>query len=312
MQHLFLLSGENLDLARDEILALTNSGNFTLTGNMLTLDLQKEFNFDRLAFTKKVYRILFQSNMKNLENNMEKFNWQRNYKKNYSVRVRFKGSFEEKDLASIIWYKLEEPKVNLKNPMTKFEFLLLENKILACLLVHESKHYFESRKAHLRPGFHPSSLHPKLARALVNLTGIKKGIILDPFVGTGGILIEAGLLGFKTVGYDIDNKILKQAKRNLDHFKIKDYELEKKDALHMNEKIDYVATDLPYGKSTWKHENLYQNFLKTLKKILIKKAVVVFPDSDAGKLIEKSGLTIEKEFNYYIHKSLTKRIFVLA
>jgi len=58
----------------------------------------------------------------------------------------------------------------------------------------ELKSGFGKRKPHMRPGFHPSSLNPKLARAFVNLTGIRKGTIVDMFCGTGGILIEAGLI----------------------------------------------------------------------------------------------------------------------
>ena len=74
------------------------------------------------------------------------------------------------------------------------------------------------RKAHLRPELQPTSLHPRLARALINLTGIRKGILLEPFCGAGGILLEAGLMGIKTVGYDIDKIVLKKCKINLNFY----------------------------------------------------------------------------------------------
>ncbi len=48
----------------------------------------------------------------------------------------------------------------------------------------------EARKVTHRPFSLPISLHPKLARALVNLARVPMGgVLLDPFCGTGGILL---------------------------------------------------------------------------------------------------------------------------
>ncbi|MBW2993758.1 hypothetical protein KY317_04250, partial [Candidatus Woesearchaeota archaeon] len=81
----------------------------------------------------------------------------------------------------------------------------------------ELEQKFGLRKPHLKPGFHPVSLNPKLARAMVNLTGIRKGIILDCFCGVGGILVEAGLIGLKPVGYDIDQRMTDASRINLEY-----------------------------------------------------------------------------------------------
>ena len=68
---------------------------------------------------------------------------------------------------------------------------------------------FEERKVQHRPFFSPISLHPKLARVLVNISAIKRDeTLLDPFCGTGGILIEAGLIGAKVIGSDIEEKMI--------------------------------------------------------------------------------------------------------
>ena len=62
----------------------------------------------------------------------------------------------------------------------------------------------------------PTSLHPQLARCCVNLTGIKKDeTLLDPFCGTGGILIEAGLMGLNCIGGDISDWVLKKCRENI-------------------------------------------------------------------------------------------------
>lgn len=51
-------------------------------------------------------------------------------------------------------------------------------------------------------------LPPKLARMMVNYTGIPSGRILDPFCGTGVLLQEAALLGYDTYGTDLVDKMV--------------------------------------------------------------------------------------------------------
>ena len=64
MKCIFLLSGENLDLARDEVLALAGTQDYWMFENILICD--ADFRFDRLAMTKKVYEYLFESSSKTL------------------------------------------------------------------------------------------------------------------------------------------------------------------------------------------------------------------------------------------------------
>jgi tRNA (guanine10-N2)-dimethyltransferase len=177
----------------------------------------------------------------------------------------------------------------------------------------ELRQGFGLRKPHMKPGFHPASLNPKLARAMVNLTGIRKGIILDCFCGVGGILVEAGLIGLKPVGYDIDERMITNTRINLEYYGIKDYKLEVKDALTLKKKFNYIVADLPYGKTTKKiDKNLYTDFLRVLKKILGRRAVIGFPDNvNYRAMIKKAKLKLVNEFSYYLHKSLSKRICVI-
>ncbi len=177
----------------------------------------------------------------------------------------------------------------------------------------ELKQKFGLRRPHLKPGFHPVSLNPKLARAMVNLTGARKGIILDCFCGVGGILVEAGLIGLKPVGYDIDEKMINLARINLEYYNIKNYALAVKDALTLKKKFDYIVSDLPYGKATKNIDtNLYSDFLVVLKKILGKRAVIGFPNTVNHKqMIKKAKLKLVDEFDYYLHRSLSKKICVI-
>lgn len=312
MKKIFLLSKENLHLATAEVKALTNQEVETTDSILLTNS--KFINYNRLAYTKRIYEFLFIAYKHNLENKIKEFKWEKIYKDNFAVRV-FNCTLDEPTLGSLIWYTLRNPKVNLKNPTTEIHIIKKGSKFFVGKLIYQNKEDFESRKAHKRPKLHPTSLHPKLARCLVNLTGIQpKQTLLDPFCGSGGILIEAGLMNINSIGFDINNEILNKAKENIKHFKIEG-KLEKKDALTIKTKHNYIATELPFGLNTPSTDlqNLYQEFLIILKKILKKQAVITFPHFiNHKKLINKAKLKIKNEFDYYIHKSLTKKIVVLS
>jgi len=314
MKTIFLLSKGHAFLAKEEVLALSSTKKYELIENLLILDTSFK-DYKRLAYTKEVYNLLFESNNFQLNKKIKTFDWNKIYKAPFCVRVHHKNKSLERDFAELIWGKLKNPKVNLTRPKTEIHFFFLRRKIICAVLKEKlPASEYDKRRPHLRPEMHPSSLNPRLARAMVNLTGIKKGTIVDPFCGTGGILLEAGLIGLNAEGYDIDEKMLEMGRKNLEHFKISPL-LKRKDATEISKKMDYVVSDLPYGKATKSQDMniLYKKFLKLLKSKLQKKAVLGFPDFiEVKPLINSIGLKIEKEFDFYIHKSLSKKIFVLS
>jgi tRNA (guanine10-N2)-dimethyltransferase len=319
MKCIFLLSGENLDMAREEVLALAGTQDYWQFENILILE--ADFRFDRLALTHKVYRYLFECDYKDLNKSMEAFDWKRIYKKNFSLRITNIGDIhipdKEAELARFIWNKVQEPRVDLKHSITRIEVIVTEDKIFVGLVEKEIHEAFHKRRPQHRPEHHPTSIDPKLARACVNLTGIPVGkVMVDPFCGSGGLMIEAGLMRFNTIGYDISDKMLKKCERNLDYFKIKRFRIENRDSTHLTNGVDYVVTDLPYGKSshlTSEPDKLYKDFLKALWKILRYKAVVIFPSTvNHKKILNDTKFLVENQFNVYVHKSLSRNIVVLS
>ena len=95
-------------------------------------------------------------------------------------------------------------------------------------------------------------LPPKLAQILINLCGsLRKGAtILDPFCGTGVVLQEALLMGYRAYGTDISERMIKYSEKNLQHFNFENYKLEVGDAADFkwSEKIDAVACEGYLGK----------------------------------------------------------------
>lgn len=60
------------------------------------------------------------------------------------------------------------------------------------------------------------STSPKICRTLLTLAGARSSdTVLDPFCGTGTLLMEAALLGMKCIGLDIDGNQVQGARSNL-------------------------------------------------------------------------------------------------
>jgi tRNA (guanine10-N2)-dimethyltransferase len=210
----------------------------------------------------------------------------------------------------------KEREVTLENPDIEVRGLITNSTTYVGLkLLELNRSQFENRKAQHRPFFSPISLHPKLARVMVNLSSIRKGeSLLDPFCGTGGILIEAGLIGARVIGSDIEDKMVDGCKNNLDFYDIKNYKLLHSDIGNITRhiaKVDAVATDFPYGKATTtKGENiceLYERAFKNISCVLKENgnAVIGLSDKNMLSLGEKYLSLIEKH-RFRAHRSLTR------
>jgi len=62
----------------------------------------------------------------------------------------------------------------------------------------------------------PGALHPPVAAAMAAISGVRRGVLLDPYCGSGTILIEAGLRAplLRLVGLDLDPAALSAAAGN--------------------------------------------------------------------------------------------------
>jgi tRNA (guanine10-N2)-dimethyltransferase len=154
---------------------------------------------------------------------------------------------------------------------------------------------------------------------MVNLSMVKKNeTLLDPFCGTGGILIEAGILGIKIIGSDIDKKLVYGCKENLNFYNINNYKIFNLDISMIKDmvsNIDAVVTDFPYGKSTTTNgEELISLYKRAFENIYLilntgRIAVVGLANKDLIKFGQKY-FSLEKIFDIRVHNSLT-RYFVV-
>jgi tRNA (guanine10-N2)-dimethyltransferase len=179
--------------------------------------------------------------------------------------------------------------------------------------------HFQKRRGHFRPFLLPITLHPKIARALVNLSGIKKQeTLLDPFCGTGGILLEAGLLGVHIIGSDIDKKVIDGCRKNLEFYHLKNFTLFCADIGDISKHIcsvDAIVTDFPYARATTTKgeqlSKLYDRAFMNISQILKKngRAVIGLSNQEILTIGEKYFSVIET-FPIKSHRSLT-RYFVV-
>jgi len=309
MKYLLTLS-QDYRIAEAELYGLF--GRVSRTSGIAFVTTKNPKLFDRLAYAREVYSYLFSTDKLGLLDKIKEYKWKQIIKKDFCVRIYGEGGYSERELGGMIYDSLPRPKVNLKNPETLIGIFVIGTKYHFGIMIKQLQQNFETRRAHLRPVLHPSSLSPKLARAMVNMSGIKSGTVIDPFCGIGGILIEAGLMGFQVKGHDIDEKMVDGCKKNLFYYNINPKSITLADSIKIKERWDYIVTDLPYGKNTRKDSRLYLDFIVSLKKNLGAKAVIGFPKSAKAKtLISKAGFLIERKINYYIHKSLSKEVFVI-
>ena len=123
-----------------------------------------------------------------------------------------------------------------------------------------------------RPFFKPVTLDPRLARLMVSLSFSfnPPSLIVDPFCGTGGIAIEASLLGLDVLASDLDSRMVEGTKSNLDWaMGSGPYKIERcpADSIHeiwgQVEDCSFVF-DPPYGRNAWTSEDGLDVFLGAL------------------------------------------------
>lgn len=245
----------------------------------------------------------------------------------FAVRVRGVKRHSEgvdaqalaKEIANLLVSEVDF-KVDLTNPDVEILAVLTDGRCAVGLTeARVDREQFERRRPTARAAFHPGTLMPALARCMVNLARTPRGgTLLDPFAGVGGILIEAGLLGAKPIGVDLDQRMIEGAKLNLESFGIKDYQLMVGDARRLPPlEVDAIATDPPYGRRAGTAgvgiEELYRESMLSASSALKPKGhmCITSPaELDLERFAEEAGLKPVESHEQRVHKSLTRRIYV--
>ena len=281
----------------------------------------------RLGYTHEVHEFIAKANIDNLDEVVSRIEWSDYIDETFAVRVkRIRTELDtvdcERKIGTLILDNSNDIKVNLSKPKSLVRVVAHGNDLyLSIERMKLNKKHFEDSKPHKRPFFYPGSMNPKLARCMVNLSRIKEGqLLLDPFCGTGGILIEAGLIGCKLVGCDIYWKMQNGTAINLDHYGITDYRTFHLDVreLKMYEKVDSVVTDPPYGISTSTgdvdDEGIFMEFFRVIYDNMKDDAYLCMASPhyiDLKPMVDEVGFVIVEQYAIKMHRSLTRIISVI-
>lgn len=153
---------------------------------------------------------------------------------------------------------------------------------------------------------------PKLAQILINLAtaGENVNYIFDPFCGSGTVLQEACLMGFKTWGSDLSEKMVEDSKKNMEWL-ANEVKLENppkiflEDATKITEipencaivtetwlgpALESPPTDLELSKIQREIEQLYEEFFSNLSRVAQPGTIIVFTSAYHRKGNERNFL----------------------
>jgi len=206
--------------------------------------------------------------------------------------------------------------VDLTDPDHELRALFAEGTCALGWLVAESVRDYGDRRPTDRPFFQPGSMDPLLARALANAAGARPGAtVLDPMCGTGGILIEAGLVGAHVLGVDAQAKMVRGARENLTHFLDGEWDLARGDARSLpvaGGTVDAVVFDAPYGRQSKIEGRLDALVLGALEEARrVAPRCVVVGDRPWAQAAHEAGWTTEAAFDRPVHRSLTRYVLAL-
>lgn len=210
--------------------------------------------------------------------------------------------------------------VNLTSPALDFRVLVGEEFVLGQVLHRVDRHGTEERKVTRRAFQRPITLHPKLARALVNLSRVPiGGLLADPFCGTGGIVLEASRMGVRAVGGDVRRAMVVGARTALRALG-EDAGFVVADAgagPWTPGQLAGIATDPPYGRAaTTRGERplaLYKRAFAAFDEALPRGAcvAVTLPSEEAVELAQTRFELLERHA-FRVHRSLTRNFCVFV
>jgi tRNA (guanine10-N2)-dimethyltransferase len=216
-------------------------------------------------------------------------------------------------LERLIGMQISGP-VSLDSPAEEFRLILSGSRAyLGRVLASIDRGSYLYRDPLRRPFFHPGVMMPRFARAMVNLSLVRKGeLLVDPFCGTGGILLEAQLIGAEVCGGDADPLMVTGARQNLPRT---DAIIGDATCLPFGDRsLDAVVGDLPYGQSVGIRavdlDSLYAGTLREIHRVLKQgRRAVLISHRDIRNLSDP--FILRQYHEHRVHKSLTRRIMVL-
>ncbi|NMJ86336.1 MAG: hypothetical protein EX285_00560 [Thaumarchaeota archaeon] len=318
-KYFFIYGGEHVELAGAELRALVKSYH----PNVLLQNLERRISIvdgyiDLQKIISRVICTKYAGQLLSLSDgiNFDPEEYFRSYTKFACKLINLSQKYVSVEAVSNLGKYIKEKspwmQVSLDNPDIIVLYVVTNNGSMIGFTEHK---YVNSRVKELRkrPYFHNVALEPRLSRIMVNLTMVRENdLLLDPFCGTGSILLEAEDMNIRTVGCDIFASMCYGALANTLNTQSCIVNCDALSLPFQFKDINVIATDLPYGISA--------STMKRLPKTLLKEFVSLISDEMKGKrccIMYKNSdellfNNVVEEYNIYEHKSLTRKLMVLC
>ena len=333
-----IVSGENAELARVEIETLLQmvDSKYDISWHERVAIIEglqdpSDFLLQRAALLKEAGTIVFETDSLDgaaLEIPDELLKSSVDSNETFSIRTKSFPPRKKKETRESLVIELGDKiqrstgaKVHLENPDIRILVLALSDKVLICTSKESQlRGQLGGRGPGRKPFFHPSMMNALLARAMCNLARVMPNeTVLDPFCGGGGILSEIAYIGARSIGLELNWRLLQGASMNLASIQNSDYSLIQGDARClpvMN--CHHVVTDPPYGRaSSTRGEKavrlvvaLFENAEET---ILPGGSMCTCHSSGMGvpEVIRQLGFEIEYQIRFRVHSGLVREVITI-
>ena len=114
---------------------------------------------------------------------------------------------------------------------------------------------------------------------MLQIAGVQEGEqVVDPFCGSGTILIEAALSGAVSIGGDLKNEAVQRALLNSTSIHIRTYQGDVRHVPLPDNAIDYAISNMPWGRQVTVDDSLkqlYQQAFAEMRRIVAPSGKIV-------------------------------------
>ena len=208
--------------------------------------------------------------------------------------------------------------IDLETPARELRVLFSADLCAVGWVAVRTDRAFRARRPTARPFFQPGSMAPMFARAMANIAGARPGArILDPMCGTGGLALEAGLLGASVLGTDVQWKMVRGTRQNLAWGLPAgaDWQAVRADvrALPIQDaRLTGAVFDAPYGRQSKVIGRLDALIGAALSETArVTDRLVLIADRSWAGVARDRGWTVSAQLERPVHGSLTRFVHLL-
>jgi tRNA G10 N-methylase Trm11 len=193
----------------------------------------------------------------------------------YAIRFHHSGrrlsDVDRGSITSAVWRAHTAPRVDLDRPDVDLHVYVGDDRLWFGELIGDCAPELRDKQPR-RPFTRSYEMRSRRARVLVNLSGARpQQRFVDPFCGTGAVVIEASRIGCVAIGFDVDKQAAAGAARNaaFDRAGASWLAADARAVPFAESSLHAVAADLPYGRSAGRRgvtgADLYRSTLAALR-----------------------------------------------